>query len=122
MALLHRTTKHPFGIVAARLTFIRAKSYKKQLRDHNYRKNIRSTPSDAQSYYENLFASRHRPAHVRLSNGQVVATNHLATHMHRKVNRIWTPATIRPPDRFYVIESAYVHGQQYLVSFPPTSG
>lgn len=121
MDLLHRMTKQPLRAVAATLISSRVKSYKKRLKDHNCWKNIRSTPSDAHEY-ENLFASRKRPAHVRLSNGQVVATDDFETHMQRKVNRIRVPATIRPPKRFYVMESAYFHGYQFWVSLSYTYG
>lgn len=115
MAWLRRTATYPLRTVAVRLTIIRAKTYKKQLKDHNCRKNIRSTPSDAEAY-QNMFWSRQLPAHVRLTNGQVVARDHLAAHLKRKINHAQTPAMIRAPDKYYFIESAYTHTRQYLVS------
>lgn len=91
--------------------------YKKRLKDYNYRKNIRSTQSDAQSC-QSIFSSRQRPAHVTLSNGQVVATDLLATHIQRKMNRSRFPARISTPDRYYFREAAYNYGRLYLVSHP----
>lgn len=93
--------------------------YKKRLRDWNYRKNIRSTQSDAEAY-QNMFSSRQRPPQVTLSNGQVVATDLLVTHIQRKINRKRSPAMVRAPDRYYFMESAYLHARLYLVSCPPT--
>lgn len=94
--------------------------YKKRLRDCNYRKNIRSNQSDAQAY-QNMFSSRQRPAHVTLSNGQVVATDHLVTHIQRKMTRSRAPTMVRAPDRYYFMESAYLNTRLYLVSHLPTS-
>lgn len=94
--------------------------YKKRLRDCNLRKNIRSTKSEAQAY-QHMFNTRERPAQVRLSNGQVVATDLLATHVQRKMNRIRAPAMVRAPDRYHFMESAYLHTRLYLVSRPPSS-
>lgn len=92
--------------------------YKKRLRDYGLRKNIRSTESEAQAY-RHIFESRERPAHVRLSNGQVVTTDLLATHIQRKMNRIRAPTMARPPDKWYFMELAYLHTRLYLVSHPP---
>lgn len=47
-----------------RLIIIRVKMYKKRLRDYNYRKNIRSTESDAQTYQNILSLSEQRPAGI----------------------------------------------------------
>lgn len=103
-----------------KLTIIRVKMYKKRLKDCNLRKNIRSTHSEAQ-VYQHILSSRKRPAQVRLCNGQVVATDLLATHIQRKINRVRDPATIKAPDRYYFVESAYFHTRSYLVSRPPSS-
>lgn len=106
--------------LAARLIISRVKVYKKRLKDHNCRKNIYSTQSDAQAY-QNIFSSRQRPAHVTLSNGQVVATDLLASHIQRKMNRKRFPARISTPDRYYFLEAAYNYTRLYLVSQPPPS-
>lgn len=100
-----------------KLTVIRVKMYKKRLRDCNLRKNIRSTKSEAQAYQQ-IFNSRELPAQIRLSNGQVVETDHLATHIQRKMNRVRAPAMVRAPDRYHFMESAYLHTRVYLVSHP----
>lgn len=89
--------------------------YKKRLRDNNYRKNIRSTQSDAQAC-EDIFSSEQRPDSVTLSNGQVVATDDLATHMQRKRNRHRIPAALSIPNRYHVMEAAYLYTRLYLVS------
>lgn len=94
--------------------------YKRRLREHNCRKNICSTHSDAQAY-ENMFSSRKRPAHVILSNGQVVTTDHLVTHIQRKMRRIQAPALAPTPDRYYFIQAAFNYTCLYLVSRPPPS-
>lgn len=93
--------------------------YKKRLRDYGLRKNIRSTELEAQAY-RHIFESRERPAQVRLSNGQVVPTDLLATHIERKINRVRAPALARPPDKYYFMELAYLHTRLYLVSHLPT--
>ncbi|KAK2597249.1 hypothetical protein N8I77_013109 [Diaporthe amygdali] len=95
---------------------LRIKMYKRRLREYNCRKNIRSTRSDIQTY-QNLSSSRQRqrPTSVMLSNGQVVATDLLAIHLHRKMNRNRTPPTIKPPDKYYFAESVYVNIRSYLL-------
>lgn len=62
---------HSLRNVAAKLIVISVKSYKKRLRDHNCRKNIRSSKSDAEAFQHLLASSQHpAPAHVKLSNGR----------------------------------------------------
>lgn len=99
-----------------RLMTIRVKVYKKRLRDHDYRKNIRSTELDAQTYEKILSSPGKQPDRIRLSNGQVITTDDLTSHMMRKTNRARAPTMIRAPDRYYFVESACTHTRFYLVS------
>lgn len=104
-----------------RLIVARVKVYRKRLKKYNCRKYIRSTESDVQAYQHTVFSSKRVPARTTLSNGQIVTTNLLASHMQRKMHRIQAPAVIRAPDRYYFVESACAHTRFYLVSCLPTS-
>lgn len=100
---------------AARLITIRVKVYKKRLRDYNYRKNIRSTELDAQTYQKIFSSPGKQPARIRLSNGQVITTDDLTSHMMRKTNRVRAPTMIRAPDRYDFVESTW-HSYSLLLS------
>lgn len=87
MGSLHRTIERLVRIgVAAKLTMISAKTYKKRLRDYNCRKNIRSTESDAEAFQHLLAAGQHpAPAHVKLSNGRKWPL----THSRSNLSYLW---------------------------------
>ncbi|KAK2611746.1 hypothetical protein N8I77_005070 [Diaporthe amygdali] len=113
------TLQEVMKVMASEHGFVASvKVYKKRLRDYNCRKNIRSTESDVQAY-QNISPSNQWPARIRLSNGQVVTTDVLASHMQRKMNRTRTPVMIRTPDRYYFVESACAHTRFYLLSLMP---
>lgn len=70
-------------------------------------------------------ASRERHRYVRLANGRLVDTESLARHLRRKARRRngqrdpryeqCTPAVVRAPERFRVLEGVYASVRAYVL-------